>query len=334
MRRRCSSHFTGSFFVASVLDNKRRLTIERRKRGYGQPLPGPIGFIGAGKVGTALAALLHHRGAVVSAVAGRSPKAGREMALGAGLSASVAQSRAGVLASASIVFLTVPDDAIGPLCDEIAATEGWKPGQGVVHCSGALPSSVLGAASAQGALVASFHPLQAFANLQAALDNMPGSTFALEGDPVLVAQLSRLAEALGGTPLPMRAEDKTLYHAAAVISSNYLVTLAALASDLLVRQGIAPDATAAVRHLVPLLRGTLDNLQAVGLPNALTGPLSRGDAGTITRHLEALEECAPDTADLYRHLARLTLPLAEEKGSVDEEEIGKLREALEMQDDF
>jgi predicted short-subunit dehydrogenase-like oxidoreductase (DUF2520 family) len=119
-----------------------------------------------------------------------------------------------------------------------------------------------------------------------------------------------------------------------VISSNYLVTLAALASDLLVRQGIAPDATSAVRHLVPLLRGTLDNLQAVGLPNALTGPLSRGDAGTITRHLEALEECAPDTADLYRHLARLTLPLAEEKGSVDEEDIGKLREALEMQDDF
>jgi predicted short-subunit dehydrogenase-like oxidoreductase (DUF2520 family) len=256
------------------------------------------------------------------------------MALGAGLSASVASDRAGVLADASIVFLTVTDDAIGPLCDDIAANEGWREGQGVVHCSGALPSSVLSAASAQGALVASFHPLQAFANLQAALDNMPGSTFALEGDAPLVAQLARLAEALGGTPLPLRAEDKTLYHAAAVISSNYLVTLAALASDLFVRQGISPDATSAVRHLVPLLRGTLDNLKAIGLPNALTGPIARGDAGTIERHLQALEKCAPDTADIYRHLARLTLPLAEEKGTLDEAELGKLREALEMQDDF
>ena len=324
----------GAIFLGSTLDSKERLTIDRQKRAYGQSLPGPLGFIGAGKVGTALAALLHHRGAHVTGVAGRTPKAGLDMALGAGLSASVAKDRAGVLASASIVFLTVPDDAIGPLCDEIAANEGWRPGQSVVHCSGALPSTILGAANAQGALVASFHPLQAFANLQAALKNMPGSTFALEGDPALVVQLERLAEALGGTPLHLRADGKTLYHAAAVISSNYLVTLAALASDLLVREGVAPDATTAVRHLIPLLRGTLDNLQGIGLPGALTGPLARGDAGTIARHLKALEGCAPDTADLYRHLARLTLPMAQEKGGLDEVEVGRLREALEMQDDF
>jgi predicted short-subunit dehydrogenase-like oxidoreductase (DUF2520 family) len=324
----------GAIFVGLTRDNRARVSTERRKREYGHTLPGPLGFIGAGKVGTALAALLHHRGAYVAAVAGRTPQAGLNMALGAGLSVSVAKDRAGVLAGASIVFLTVPDDAIGPLCDEIAGKEGWRHGQGVVHCSGALPSTVLGAAKAQGARVASFHPLQAFANLQAALKNMPGSTFALEGDPALVAELARLVEALGGTPLHMRAEDKTLYHAAAVMSSNYLVTLAALASELLVRDGIAPDATTAVRHLVPLLRGTLDNLQALGLPGALTGPLARGDAGTIARHLKALERGAPDTADLYRHLARLTLPMAEEKGSLDEAEVGRLREALEMQDDF
>src|SRR5690349_10312959 len=86
---------SGSFFVASITDNKKRLIVERRKRGYGQPLPGPIGFIGAGKVGTALAALLHHRGAEIAAVAGRTKKAGHDMALGAGLSASVGQTRAG-----------------------------------------------------------------------------------------------------------------------------------------------------------------------------------------------------------------------------------------------
>jgi predicted short-subunit dehydrogenase-like oxidoreductase (DUF2520 family) len=297
-------------------------------------LPGPLGFVGAGKVGTALAALFHHLGAHVVAVAGRTPQSSLSMALGAGLSASVAKDRAGVLSSASIVFLTVPDDAIGPLCDEIAANEGWRPGQGAVHCSGALPSTILSAAKRQGAVVASFHPLQAFASLEAALTNMPGSTFALEGDRALVADLVRLVDALGGTPLHLRADEKTLYHAAAVISSNYLVTLSALASDLLVREGIAPDATTAVRHLVPLLKGTLENLQAVGLPGALTGPLARGDAGTVARHLKELQTRAPDTADLYRHLGRLTLPMAEEKGGLDEVEMGKLREALEMQDDF
>ncbi len=315
-------------------NSRQRVTLQRRRQVYGQSLPGPIGFIGAGKVGTALAALLHQRGAHVAAVAGRTSGSSFEMALGAGLSASVAKDRAGVLASASIVFLTVTDDAIKPLCEEIAANEGWRAGQGVVHCSGALPSTILSAAGEQGALVASFHPLQAFASLQAALKNMPGSTFALEGDETLVAQLEQLAEALGGTSLRMRPEDKTLYHAAAVISSNYLVTLAALASDLLVREGVSPDATTAVRHLVPLLRGTLENLQAVGLPWALTGPLVRGDAGTVQRHLKALEEIAPDTADLYRHLARLTLPMAQEKGGLDEAQVGRLREALGMENDF
>ena len=109
-------------------------------RGYKQNLPGPLGFIGAGKVGTALAALLHARGADITAVAGRTHQSSRKMALGAGLSASVAKTRSDVLQSASIIFLTVPDDAIEPLCDEIGREGGWRPGVGVVHCSGALPA--------------------------------------------------------------------------------------------------------------------------------------------------------------------------------------------------
>ena len=313
------------FLLAATLDRKH--TDARQ-----QALPGAIGFIGAGKVGTALASLLHARGVDVVAVSGRSMADARRMALAAGLGGTAAKERAATLAGADIVFLTVPDDAIAPLCKEIAAEGGWRYGQGVVHCSGALSSEVLQPARDSGALVASFHPLQAFASLSAALDNIPGATFALEGDPALVAQLDRLVELLGGTALHLRAGEKTLYHAAAAIASNYTVTLAALASDLLVREGVAPDLNTALHYLMPLLKGTVDNLDTLGLPDALTGPLARGDVGTIARHLEALEACAPELAHLYRHLARLTLPLAREKGHLDSEMVRGLERLLENSD--
>ena len=146
----------------------------------------------------------------------------------------------------------------------------------MVHCSGALPSDVLQPARDAGALVASFHPLQAFASLQAALEHMPGSTFALEGDPELVAQLDALVEALGGTAIHLKAEEKTLYHAAAVIASNYTVTLAALASDLLVREGIAPDPNTALRYLLPLLQGApWTTWSALGLPGSPHRPAGK-----------------------------------------------------------
>jgi predicted short-subunit dehydrogenase-like oxidoreductase (DUF2520 family) len=239
------------------------------------------------------------------------------MALSAGLERAAAREIADTIAASSIVFLTVPDDVIAPLCREISEAGGWHAGQGVVHCSGALPSSILQPAKDAGALVASFHPLQAFANLEAALSHMPGSTFALEGDAALVDLLDGFVQLLDGTSLRVTAREKVLYHAAAVIASNYTVTLASLASDLLVSEGIAPDANTALRYLMPLLKGTVDNLQALGLPDALTGPLARGDIGTVSRHLEGLDACAPELAHLYRHLARLTLPLAEQKGHLD-----------------
>ena len=170
------------------------------------------------------------------------PSDARRMALAAGLDGSTATDRVATVASASIVFLTVPDDAIGSLCAEIAREGGWLvEGQGVVHCSGALPSDVLQPARDGGAMIASFHPLQSFASLDAALEHLPGSTFALEGDPPLVAQLDELVALFGGEALHLRAEQKTLYHAAASIASNYMVTLASISADLLVREGIAPD---------------------------------------------------------------------------------------------
>jgi predicted short-subunit dehydrogenase-like oxidoreductase (DUF2520 family) len=253
----------------------------------------------------------------------------RRMAASAGLEPGTAASRAATVARSSVVFLTVPDDAIGPLCQEIAASGGWREGQGVVHCSGALPSSVLQPARDMGALVASFHPLQTFASLEAAVAHMPGSTFAIEGDSPLVGQLDLLAQVLDGVAIHLSATQKTLYHAAAVIASNYTVTLAALASGLLVSQGIAPDEATALRYLMPLLRGTVDNLETLGLPGALTGPIARGDAGTVARHLAALDESAPELARVYRDLGKSTLPIAVEKSHLARETIESLEQAFE-----
>lgn len=311
----------GAFYMAATLDM-------RRNNVRIKALPGPVGFIGAGRVGTALASLLHARGVEVAGVSGRTIQDSRRMASGAHLGSGTAGSRIDTLRASAIVFLTVPDDVIADLCQEIAEEGGWREGQGVVHCSGALSSEVLQPARDKGTLTASFHPLQAFASLDAALANLPGSTFALEGDKGLTSQLDTFVQLLGGTALHLRAEDKILYHAAAAIASNYTVTLAALAADLLVREGVASDANTALHYLMPLLRGTIENLGDVGLPGALTGPIARGDKGTVARHLEALDVSSPDMAHVYRHLARLTLPLAIEKGGLDADTTQQLEELL------
>lgn len=315
----------GAFYMVGAVS-------EKRGSARISALPGPVGFIGAGKVGTALASLLYARGVEIAGVSGRSLESGRRMARLAGLSPSAAQEQEATVARANLVFLTVPDDAIGPLCEELAAKGVWRQGQGVVHCSGSLPSSVLQPARDAGALVASFHPLQAFATAEAALAHMPGSVFALEGDPTLVAQLEKLVKLLEGTALLLTPEQKTIYHAAAVLASNYAVTLAALASQMLVRSGAASNVNEGLRYLLPLIRGTVDNLAALGLPDALTGPLVRGDAGTVARHLAALEESTPEIAHLYRHLAQVTLPLARQKGHLDEETLAEIRALLETAD--
>lgn len=311
---------SGAFYMAATLDIGRKNV---RIKG----LPGPVGFIGAGRVGTALASLLHTRGVEIAGVSGRDRQRSRRMALDAHLDRHVASSRTDTLRASAIVFLTVPDDVIAQVCAEIAEVGGWREGQGVVHCSGALSSEVLRPARDMGARTASLHPLQAFATLDAALANLPGSTFALEGDEALTTQLDTFVQLLDGTALHLHADDKILYHAAAAIASNYTVTLAALAADLLVREGVARDANTALHYLMPLLRGTIENLGDAGLPGALTGPIARGDTGTVIRHLEALEKCAPELGHIYRHLARLTLPLAIEKGGLDAD-VARQLEAL------
>jgi len=280
-----------------------------------------IGFIGAGTVGTALAVRLKEKGYPVVAVASRTLASAEKLAATV-TGCKVYPSKQEAAAAAELIFVTTPDDAIA----QVVAELGWRPGQSVVHCSGADSLDILEPARLGGAQVGAFHPLQTFASVAHAVENIPGSTFALEAEGELLETLKGLATALDGTWVRLGAGDKVLYHAAAVIACNYLVTLLKLATDLWQLFGVGPRE--ATRALLPLLRGTVNNLENVGLPHCLTGPVARGDLGTITKHLEALERSAPEIASTYRELGLKTIPVALGKGKIDDNRAEELRQLL------
>ena len=173
-----------------------------------------------------------------------------------------------------------------------------------------------------------FHPLQTFAGVKEAIENIPGSTFAVEAEEPLKTTLKEMATALDGNPIDLRAEDKVAYHAAAVIACNYLVTLVKLATDLW--QTFSVPSEQATRALLPLIRGTLHNIETIGIPNCLTGPIARGDTGTIDKHLKTLEEKVPGLLSAYKELGRQTIPIALAKGKIDEKQSEKLKAILSI----
>jgi predicted short-subunit dehydrogenase-like oxidoreductase (DUF2520 family) len=157
---------------------------------------------------------------------------------------------------------------------------------------------------------------------------MLSSTFTLEAEEPLLGVLQEMAHALGGRWIKLKAGDKAVYHAAAVIASNYLVTLVKLATDLWQTFGVPRDK--ATEALLPLIRGTVRNLETIGLPQCLTGPIARGDSGTIKKHLEALEKASSDTLATYRELGLKTIPIALAKGRINEQQADELKIILEQ----
>jgi len=280
-------------------------------------------IIGAGAVGRSLAAALGARGARVAAVASRRLESARETAALANCPFATTDA-AEAARRASAVALCVPDDAVATVCSEIADGSGFKPGDVALHFSGALSSHALAAAQAAGACVLSFHPVQTFARPDA--DAFRGVACVLEGDDAGIAFGTELAVFLGAGAATIRAEDKALYHAALCVACNYLVTLADLGAGLLARAGLAEPTLPA---LLPLLRGAVENLARVGLPAALTGPISRGDLATVRAHLAALGEQAPSLLPLYRTVGTATVAIALRKGSIAEEQAAELRKLLD-----
>ena len=284
-----------------------------------------LGFIGAGTIGTALGIQLSNKGYPVVAVSSRRHTSARNLAQAIS-GCSPVDGNQEVADRAELIFITTPDDAISPVASQIE----WHKGQRVVHCSGADSTDILEPAKKSGACVGVFHPLQTFANVKQAIENTPGSTFALEAEKPLLKTLQDMATVLGGHWIELKASDKVVYHAAAVIACNYLVTLVKLATDLW--QTFDVPRTQATEALLPLIRGTIRNIETVGIPECLTGPIARGDSGTIKKHLYALQKAAPDLLTTYRELGLQTIPIALAKGRINKHQAEELKAILKQFD--
>jgi predicted short-subunit dehydrogenase-like oxidoreductase (DUF2520 family) len=259
-----------------------------------------IGVVGAGRVGAVLAAALGAEGHRVVAASGRSDAARariRTLLPGATRRAAVDVVRA----ATDLVIISVPDDRLGPLVAHLAEERAFAPGQVVLHTSGAHGAGILHPATAAGARAVALHPAMTFTGQPDDLARLAGISYGATADPELHAFVQRLVGDLGGTVEWIDEADRALYHTALAHGANHLVTLVNEALDLLRGAGVLhPE-----RVLGPLLNAALDNALRLG-DAALTGPVSRGDAGTVARHLDTLAGTAPDSAPAYLALARRT----------------------------
>lgn len=280
-----------------------------------------LAFVGAGRVGGVLAVAFARAGWHVAAVASRD-EGRRRRFVGLVPGARAFAEPQAVLDDADLVFLTVPDDAIAV----VAASLHLYSGQALVHTSGALPASILAPAMAAGTSAGSFHPLVAFADHDQALADLAGSTVAVEGDDSLMPLLGELAESIGARPVTLPEGGKTAYHAAAMMAAGGLVGLLdAIAS---VAQAAGLDERTAVAVYAPLARQALANAERMGVDGALTGPILRGDGGTVRGHLETLAVHAPGAVPLYVEVARREVAIARRRGELAEDRAAEIERLL------
>ncbi len=273
-------------------------------------------IVGCGKVGINLTRVLIQAGYPVSGFASRtldSAKNAGEIAKSDNISTEAHK----ITINADIVFITTPDGIIEETCNRIAANNGFKENAIVLHCSGSLPSTILKAAEKNGAITGSIHPLQSFATTDGESNPFEGIIAAVEGQTKAVETGLLIAGDLKARGFKIETNAKTMYHASAVVASNFLVTLAEFAYNLLEVSGI--DKKDAYAVLGPLIEGTLSNIKKVGPVDALTGPVVRGDVSTVAEHLKEIDDKTPELTALYKILGLHTVAIAKQRGTLTTE---------------
>lgn len=279
--------------------------------------------VGPGNVGVTLAIACRDIGDhIVGALVSNSPSSARRERFGrltGGAILSWEDDRDHML-DADLIWITVPDDEIASVAGALASQKLIREGQIIAHTSGALASEAIQMVRRVGAFAASFHPLQTFVRPELGLQAFSGVTIAIEGDEPATEYLSNLARRLGAVPYHLAASAKVRYHAAAVLASNALIALVGTAAKL-------ADLPSGLTGLLPLVRGAVENLERVGAPDALTGPIERGDIGTVKKHLAALSD-EPAIRDMYVAMGKATVEMAKAKGSIDDRIAERLLDVL------
>ncbi|MFC4036726.1 Rossmann-like and DUF2520 domain-containing protein [Streptomyces polygonati] len=280
-----------------------------------------VGVVGVGRVGAALAAALGlagHHVVAASGVSETSRRRAENLLPGVPL-----MDPAGVLARSDLVLLTVPDDALPALVKGLAETGAVRPGQLVVHTSGRYGTAVLDPALRAGGLPLALHPAMTFTGTAVDVQRLVGCPFGVTAPDALRMAAEALVIEMSGEPEWIEESARPLYHAALAIGANHLVTLVAQSMDLLREAGVAEPG----RMLGPLLGAALDNALRSG-DAALTGPVARGDASTVSAHLRELRLHAPEAVASYVAMARATADRALANGMLKAEYAEALLGAL------
>jgi predicted short-subunit dehydrogenase-like oxidoreductase (DUF2520 family) len=280
-----------------------------------------VGIIGPGRAGAALGVALTragHQVVAVAAVSDTSVQRARDH-----FPAARVAEPADVIAAADLVLLTVPDDALPGLIAGLAATGAAVAGRLLAHTSGRYGAGVLEPATRLGALPLALHPVMTFTGRSDDIQRMHGICFGITAPDQLRPVAEALVIEMGGEPVFIAEENRGLYHAALASAANHLVTLVTESCDLLQAAGAADPA----RMLSPLLFAALDNALRLG-DAGLTGPVARGDAGTVAGHLETLRDAAPEALAVYVALARLTADRALAAGLLTAPDAARLLDVL------
>lgn len=222
------------------------------------------------------------------------------------------------------LFLTVPDDQIRRLSEHLAEQSVQWNERVVIHCSGNLLSGECESLQKKGAVVASMHPIQTFTRGDRA-ERLKNIYVSLQGDGDLIEQLSGLVQEMGSKPVILQPNQKRNLHLAAVIACNYLVVLLSQSEQLLKDSGIKDE----LNVLKPLIVQTLENLFSKGVEKSLTGPISRGDTGSVLKHMELIEN-NPSLMLLYKAMGNIALKITKEHLNLDAESIAEMESVLEI----
>ena len=269
-------------------------------------------IIGTGMVGTAIGFLLKKNGYKVTAVYDKSSATLKRALPYTGGKAFPSPQEA--VQKADCILITTPDDVISSACADIAVSPKIK-GKFIFHMSGAGGLDLLETAKKAGVSVASIHPLQSFSSIDQAIENIPGSYFGVTADKKALSPAKDIIRSLGGIPLVISPDQKPLYHAAACFASNYLVSLMNVVESIYQAAGI--NEKDARKAYLPLVYGSLKNIEKSGSISSLTGPIARGDYGTIKKHMTAIKKNIPQFSSLYSSLGLITVKIAKQKGTLN-----------------